>query len=129
MVVFALRITPVLVIDLFLAVKEEELVLQHIVRALLGISFVLVALFHPPNIVVILLKLQISFMLLLDQVLAHFPQMVFQQLLVCHLVDGDSLAKSDKFGRLVTHLVLSGDVHGAIHRRCIVHVPWTIEAG
>ena len=115
-VIFTLGVTPVLVIDLFLAVKEEELVLQHLVRALLCISFVLVALSHPPNIVVILLKLQISLLLLLDQMLAHFPQVVLQELLVCHLIDGDAFAKPDKFSWLVTHLVLTGDIHWAIHR-------------
>ena len=75
-VFLSFSISPVLVIELLLSVEEEKFVLEHIISPLLGVSLVLVALLHSPNIVVILLKLEISFLLLFDQVLAHFPQVV-----------------------------------------------------
>ena len=75
-VIFALSIAPVLVIALFLAVCLEEIILQHAIGTNSRLSLVTIAFLDSLNVAVILLKLQVSLMLLVDQMLAHFFQVV-----------------------------------------------------
>ena len=75
-VIIALSLTPSLVVHLLLAVRLEKIILEHTVGALLRVSLVLIALLYPFYVIVILLDLQVSLVLLLNQMLAHFFQMI-----------------------------------------------------
>ena len=75
-VIIALSLAPELVVTLFLAVGLEEIILQHAIGTNSRLSLVTVALLNSLNVVVILLKLQVSLLLLIDQMLAHFFQVV-----------------------------------------------------
>ena len=75
-VIIALSLAPELVVTLFLAVGLEEIILQHAIGTNSRLSLVTVALLNSLNVVVILLKLQVSLLLLIDQMLAHFLQVV-----------------------------------------------------
>lgn len=85
------------VVHLLLAVKEEEVVLEHVVAALLRLRLDPVPLTHLLDVVMVLLQLQVSLLLLLDQVLPHLSQVVLQQLFVRHSVDADALAETNQF--------------------------------
>ena len=76
-VIFAFSFAPLLVITLFLAVGLEKIILQHAIGTISRLSLVTVTLLNSPNVVVILLKLQVSLMLFFDQMLAHFFQVIF----------------------------------------------------
>ena len=76
-VIFAFSFAPLLVITLFLAVSLEKIILQHAIGTISRLSLVTVTLLNSPNVVVILLKLQVSLMLFFDQMLAHFFQVIF----------------------------------------------------
>ena len=125
MIFLALSFTSILIIDLLLTVKEKEFVFEHLVCTFLGVCFVLVTLFHSSDIVIVLLKLQISFLLFIDQVLAHLSQMIFQQLFVGHLIDCNSLTESNELCVWITasyKLVfirgetLTSSIHWTVHR-------------
>lgn len=102
MVFLSLSISSILVINLLLIVKKKEFVFEHLICSFFSFCFVLVTLFHSPDIVIVLLKLQVSFLFFFDQVLAHLSQMIFQQLLVGHSTDGNSLTKSNELCVLIT---------------------------
>ena len=76
-VIFAFSFAPLLVITLFLAVSLEKIILQHAIGTISRLSLVTVTLLNSPNVVVILLKLQVSLMPFFDQMLAHFFQVIF----------------------------------------------------
>lgn len=76
-VIFAFSFAPLLVITLFLAVSLEKIILQHAIGTISRLSLVTVTLLNSLNVVVILLKLQVSLMLFFDQMLAHFFQVIF----------------------------------------------------
>lgn len=76
-VIFAFSFAPLLVITLFLAVSLEKIILQHAIGTISRLSLVTVTLLNSPNVVVILLKLQVSLLLFFDQMLAHFFQVIF----------------------------------------------------
>ena len=76
-IIFAFSFAPLLVITLFLAVSLEKIILQHAIGTISRLSLVTVTLLNSPNVVVILLKLQVSLLLFFDQMLAHFFQVIF----------------------------------------------------
>ena len=83
------------IIELFLVVKEEELIFHHGMSAFLCFGFILISLLHSLDIIVILLKLHVSLLLFLHKVLTHLPQMILQKFFVSHPVDANPLAKAN----------------------------------
>ena len=75
---FEFLIFLLLIVELFLAVEEMELFLEHLVAEFLSLSFVLISSLDSRNVVVVLLKVHVARLFLLYQMLPHLPQMVLQ---------------------------------------------------
>ena len=93
---FSLHVLLELVVQLLLVIKEEELVLEDLRAAQLGLLFVVIAICNTLQEFLVLVELHLSLSFLVHKVLTHLFQMVLQELIVSHLASKvNFLAEAD----------------------------------